>query len=84
MLAEVKLTYQRLSILELAEVLGDVSETCRQRAGYQASSAVAAAGAGSGLAAGRRRMRALSRLWPFLILAACDGGGGSSGSAGAG
>ena len=29
-------------------------------------------------------MRALSRLWPFLILAACDGGGGSSGSAGAG
>lgn len=29
-------------------------------------------------------MRALSRLWPLLILAACDGGGSSSGSAGAG
>jgi len=31
MLAEVKLAYQRLSILELAEALGDVSEVCRQR-----------------------------------------------------
>lgn len=31
MLAEVKLAYQRLSILELAEALGNVSEACRQR-----------------------------------------------------
>ena len=31
MLAETKLAYQRLSILELAEALGNVSEACRQR-----------------------------------------------------
>jgi len=31
MLAEVKLAYQRLSILELAEAMGNVSEACRQR-----------------------------------------------------
>lgn len=31
MLAEDKLAYQRLSILQLAEVLGNVSEACRQR-----------------------------------------------------
>lgn len=31
MLAEVKLAYQRLNILGLAEALGNVSEACRQR-----------------------------------------------------
>ncbi len=31
MLAEMKLAYQRLSILELAEALENVSEACRQR-----------------------------------------------------
>jgi transposase InsO family protein len=31
MLAEDKLAYQRLSVLELAEALGNVSEACRQR-----------------------------------------------------
>lgn len=40
MLAEVKMAYQQLSILELAEALGNVSKTCRQRAGYKVSSSV--------------------------------------------
>jgi molybdenum-dependent DNA-binding transcriptional regulator ModE len=31
MTAEKKLTHQRLSLLELAEMLGSVSEACRRR-----------------------------------------------------